>query len=93
MHELGETTDREVANNQRQSEKIGKGSFAYAWTFDAMDEERERCVILRLRCRLNADPVHVAEASPSMSLSTPSRRSGNVLPSSTHPVTATLCRT
>ncbi|BGP24966.1 hypothetical protein JCM10295v2_003886 [Rhodotorula toruloides] len=46
LHELGETTDREVANNQRQSEKIGKGSFAYAWTFDAMDEERERGVTI-----------------------------------------------
>ncbi|BGP72534.1 hypothetical protein NBRC10513v2_005930 [Rhodotorula toruloides] len=46
LHELGETTDREVASNQRQSEKIGKGSFAYAWTFDAMDEERERGVTI-----------------------------------------------
>lgn len=44
LHELGETSDKEIFNYQRQSEKIGKGSFAYAWTFDAMEEERERCV-------------------------------------------------
>jgi elongation factor 1 alpha-like protein len=44
LHELGEVSDRAVESNQRQSAKIGKGSFAYAWTFDAMDEERERSV-------------------------------------------------
>lgn len=42
LHDLGEVTDRSVEANQRQSAKIGKGSFAYAWTFDAMEEERER---------------------------------------------------
>ena len=42
--ELGEVTERAAANNKRQSEKIGKGSFAFAWQFDAMPEERERCV-------------------------------------------------
>ncbi|GAA5940527.1 hypothetical protein JCM10213_001133 [Rhodosporidiobolus nylandii] len=46
LHELGETSDKEVGNFQRQSEKIGKGSFAYAWTFDAMEEERERGVTI-----------------------------------------------
>lgn len=44
LHDLGETSDKEINNYQRQSDKIGKGSFAYAWTFDAMEEERERCV-------------------------------------------------
>ena len=48
LHELGETSDKEIFNYQRQSEKIGKGSFAYAWTFDALEEERERCVPLPL---------------------------------------------
>lgn len=42
LHELGETSDKEISNYQRQSDKIGKGSFAYAWTFDALEEERER---------------------------------------------------
>ncbi|GAA5983246.1 hypothetical protein JCM10908_000210 [Rhodotorula pacifica] len=46
LHELGETSDKEILNYQRQSDKIGKGSFAYAWTFDAMDEERERGVTI-----------------------------------------------
>jgi elongation factor 1 alpha-like protein len=48
LHELGETSDKEINNFQRQSEKIGKASFAFAWTFDAMDEERERFVPLSL---------------------------------------------
>lgn len=46
LHDLGEITDRSVESNQRQSQKMGKGSFAYAWTFDALPEERERCVEL-----------------------------------------------
>lgn len=46
LHELGETSDRSVETQQRQSAKMGKGSFAYAWTFDALDEERERCVLV-----------------------------------------------
>jgi hypothetical protein len=44
LHELGVLSDRTLAANQRSSQKMGKGSFAYAWTFDAMDEERERYV-------------------------------------------------
>ncbi|BGP48462.1 hypothetical protein JCM10450v2_004338 [Rhodotorula kratochvilovae] len=46
LHELGATSDKEIFNYQRQSEKIGKGSFAYAWTFDALEEERERGVTI-----------------------------------------------
>ncbi|GAA6001540.1 hypothetical protein JCM10207_006714 [Rhodosporidiobolus poonsookiae] len=46
LHELGETTDKEINNYQRQSEKMGKGSFVYAWTFDALEEERERGVTI-----------------------------------------------
>lgn len=42
LHELGETEDRVVEGFQRQSAKMGKASFAYAWTFDALAEERER---------------------------------------------------
>ncbi|KAK4049471.1 hypothetical protein OIO90_005422 [Microbotryomycetes sp. JL221] len=46
LHDLGEITDKSVEQNQRQSSKIGKGSFAYAWTFDALEEERERGVTI-----------------------------------------------
>ncbi|KAK4046544.1 hypothetical protein OIV83_005996 [Microbotryomycetes sp. JL201] len=46
LHDLGEVSDRSVEQNQRQSAKMGKGSFAYAWTFDALDEERERGVTI-----------------------------------------------
>ncbi|GAA6061469.1 hypothetical protein JCM10212_005672, partial [Sporobolomyces blumeae] len=46
LHDLGETEDKTVEGFQRQSAKMGKGSFAYAWTFDAMDEERERGVTI-----------------------------------------------
>ncbi|CEQ39607.1 SPOSA6832_01148 [Sporobolomyces salmonicolor] len=46
LHDLGETADKTVENFQRQSAKIGKASFAYAWTFDAMEEERERGVTI-----------------------------------------------
>lgn len=42
LAELGEMSERAVSNNQRQSEKAGKGSFAYAWAFDALPEERAR---------------------------------------------------
>lgn len=42
LAELGEMSERAVNNNQRQSEKMGKGSFAYAWAFDALPEERAR---------------------------------------------------
>lgn len=42
LYELGELSERAYSSNQRASAKMGKGSFAYAWTFDAMPEERER---------------------------------------------------
>ena len=47
LAELGEMSARAVQNNQRQSDKIGKGSFAYAWAFDMLPEERARCVVCR----------------------------------------------
>ncbi|GAA97853.1 uncharacterized protein L969DRAFT_25596 [Mixia osmundae IAM 14324] len=46
LYELGHTSDRALEANQRQSAKAGKGSFAYAWTFDQMPEERERGVTI-----------------------------------------------
>ncbi|KAL8281054.1 hypothetical protein RQP46_006412 [Phenoliferia psychrophenolica] len=46
LHELGVLSDRALQANQRQAQKIGKASFAYAWTLDATDEERERGVTI-----------------------------------------------
>jgi elongation factor 1 alpha-like protein len=46
LHELGETQDRVLESFKRQSSKMGKSSFAYAWTFDQMEEERERGVTI-----------------------------------------------
>ena len=99
LHELGETSDKEILNYQRQSDKIGKGSFAYAWTFDAMDEERERYVKpLPLLAReavdsANSAPRDITGVSRSTSQSTRSRRRIAASPSSTPPATATLSRT
>jgi elongation factor 1 alpha-like protein len=46
LAELGEMSERAVSANQRASEKVGKGSFAYAWAFDALPEERARGVTI-----------------------------------------------
>lgn len=42
LAELGEMSQKLVNANERQSEKMGKSSFRYAWAFDALKEERER---------------------------------------------------
>lgn len=42
LADLGEMAAKTLRDNQRQSEKIGKSSFAYAWAFDATAEERSR---------------------------------------------------
>lgn len=52
LHELGVLSDRALESNQRQSQKIGKASFAYAWTFDATDEERARYAFFFFCCFL-----------------------------------------
>ena len=44
--ELGSLSDREHANNERASQKIGKGSFAYAWALDSSEEERQHGVTI-----------------------------------------------
>ena len=40
--ELGSLSDRQHSQNERASQKIGMGSFAYAWALDSSEEERER---------------------------------------------------
>lgn len=42
LADLGEMSDKAVRDNQRQSDRAGKGSFGYAWAFDALPEERAR---------------------------------------------------
>ena len=49
LHSLGEVSDRSVEANKRNSEKAGKGSFAYAWALDGGEEERERSVFALAR--------------------------------------------
>ncbi|SNX86238.1 related to translation elongation factor HBS1 protein [Melanopsichium pennsylvanicum] len=44
--ELGSLSHREYSSNERASQKIGKGSFAYAWALDSSEEERERGVTI-----------------------------------------------
>jgi translation elongation factor EF-1alpha len=92
LHELGETSDKELNNFQRQSEKIGKSSFAFAWTFDAMDEERERFVPLSsfpVSKRTSLTLCHSTVVSLSTSPSIPSLPLIAASLSSTRPVTAT----
>jgi len=42
LYRLGQVPDKTMKKYQRDSQKIGKGSFAYAWVLDETDEERER---------------------------------------------------
>ncbi|KAN0061659.1 hypothetical protein ACQY0O_005650 [Thecaphora frezii] len=44
--ELGTLSDREYLANERASQKMGKGSFAYAWALDSSEEERSRGVTI-----------------------------------------------
>ncbi|KAM0752359.1 EF Tu GTP binding domain-containing protein [Meredithblackwellia eburnea MCA 4105] len=46
LHETGVLAERTFLANQRQAQKIGKGSFAYAWSLDSTEEERERGVTI-----------------------------------------------
>lgn len=42
LHELGLLNERQHNVNAREAEKIGKGSFAFAWEMDGTAEERAR---------------------------------------------------
>ncbi|ORX92697.1 hypothetical protein K493DRAFT_285504 [Basidiobolus meristosporus CBS 931.73] len=46
LYLLGEVNDRTMKKFERESQKIGKSSFAYAWVLDATDEERSRGVTM-----------------------------------------------
>jgi elongation factor 1 alpha-like protein len=42
LYEVGELSEKERNANERGSQKIGKGSFAFAWGLDALGDERDR---------------------------------------------------
>lgn len=42
LYEIGHVNDRTMKKYERDSQKIGKGSFAYAWVLDETGEERDR---------------------------------------------------
>lgn len=44
LHDIGAVTDKELKENERQSSRQGKSSFALAWVMDATEEERHRGV-------------------------------------------------
>jgi elongation factor 1 alpha-like protein len=46
LYEVGELSEKERTANERGSQKIGKGSFAFAWGLDALGDERDRYVPL-----------------------------------------------
>ncbi|KAI9306656.1 P-loop containing nucleoside triphosphate hydrolase protein [Cunninghamella echinulata] len=46
LYDLGNVNERTMRKYQKDSQEIGKGSFAYAWVLDETDEERERGVTI-----------------------------------------------
>ena len=42
LHLCGNVNERTIKKYQHESEKIGKGSFAFAWVLDGTEEERTR---------------------------------------------------
>ncbi|KAJ7122748.1 P-loop containing nucleoside triphosphate hydrolase protein [Mycena epipterygia] len=46
LYELGRMDDRTRAANERNSTKVGKGSFSWAWGLDGTAEERERGITM-----------------------------------------------
>ncbi|KAI8394259.1 P-loop containing nucleoside triphosphate hydrolase protein [Radiomyces spectabilis] len=46
MYQLGEINHRTMHKYERDSQKIGKGSFAFAWVMDETEEERARGITM-----------------------------------------------
>ncbi|KAI8877204.1 hypothetical protein K501DRAFT_298387 [Backusella circina FSU 941] len=46
LYDLGQVNDRTMKKFERDSKKIGKGSFAYAWVLDETGEERDRGITM-----------------------------------------------
>ncbi|ORZ01606.1 P-loop containing nucleoside triphosphate hydrolase protein [Syncephalastrum racemosum] len=46
LYDLGQVNDRTMKKYERDSQKLGKGSFAYAWVLDETGEERDRGITM-----------------------------------------------
>ncbi|KAI8992411.1 P-loop containing nucleoside triphosphate hydrolase protein [Pilobolus umbonatus] len=46
LYDIGHVNDRMMHKYERESQKIGKGSFAYAWVLDETGEERDRGITM-----------------------------------------------
>ncbi|CEG65078.1 Putative Elongation factor EF-1 alpha subunit [Rhizopus microsporus] len=46
LYDLGQVNERTMRKFERESQKIGKGSFAFAWVLDETDEERDRGITM-----------------------------------------------
>ncbi|ORZ18625.1 P-loop containing nucleoside triphosphate hydrolase protein [Absidia repens] len=46
LYDLGSVNERVMQKYERDSQKIGKGSFAYAWVLDETGEERDRGITM-----------------------------------------------
>ncbi|KAI9503521.1 P-loop containing nucleoside triphosphate hydrolase protein [Coemansia spiralis] len=46
LYALGQVNERTIKKFERDAERIGKGSFAYAWVLDETEEERSRGVTM-----------------------------------------------
>lgn len=46
LYEMGEISEQTIKNLKEESEKIGKGTFEFAWVMDSLKEERERGVTI-----------------------------------------------
>jgi len=46
LYELGEVTEQTLKKYRDEAEKIGKGSFEFAWVMDSLKEERQRGVTI-----------------------------------------------
>jgi elongation factor 1 alpha-like protein len=45
LYELGRVDEKTRIANERNSSKLGKSSFSWAWQLDGTTEERERYVL------------------------------------------------
>lgn len=46
LFQLGQVSSKQIHKFKQESQKIGKGSFAFAWVLDETDEERTRGVTI-----------------------------------------------
>ncbi|ETW84471.1 hypothetical protein HETIRDRAFT_63200 [Heterobasidion irregulare TC 32-1] len=56
LYELGRVDEKRKVANERASDKIGKGSFSWAWELDGTSEERERGVTMDVALQVLETP-------------------------------------